>query len=149
MLIFAKEDLLFKMLILKQTKLVRSLIMLLLLINGLGALSAGYGFIKEPNGSLVGIDRSVLLHSPFNDFLIPGIILFIFNGLYSIFVLWQVAKKTPIAGYSLLTQGLISCGWIIIQVMMLRTLNILHFVFGVIGIVFLFYGYQYIKQKLR
>lgn len=152
MLIFTKEDLLFDKFNskeLKQTKLFRSLIILLLFVNGLGALFAGYGFILEPNGSFIGLDKSILIHSPFHDFLIPGISLLIFNGLSSLYVLWQFAKKTSIANCSLFIQGLLSCGWITIQVIMLRSFNFLHVIFGIIGLAFLISGYQLIKRKLR
>ena len=48
----------------------------------IGALPVGYLFITKPDGSAVGLNVEMLANSPFSDFLIPGIALFIFNGIF-------------------------------------------------------------------
>lgn len=48
---------------------------------GLGGAMGGAMFIIEPDGSLLGMDISWLANSPFNSFVIPGLILFLFNGV--------------------------------------------------------------------
>jgi hypothetical protein len=48
----------------------------------IGALPVGYLFIIHPDGSALGMDIKMLANSPFSDFLIPGIALFLFNGIY-------------------------------------------------------------------
>lgn len=106
---------------------------ILLIINGIGALSAGIGFIRHPDGSAVGIDISVLKYSPFSNFLIPGILLFIFNGLCSLIALFLVYSGNRNAGLSVLVQGVILLIWIIVQVIMLQTINPLHLIFFLIG----------------
>lgn len=122
-------------------------ILLLLLVNGLSAVISGLLFIKAPDGSLMRISTAVLAFSPFDNFLIPGIILLIFNGILSLFVLWQVAGRKQAAGYWLVLQGLLSTGWILVQVILLRSFQLLHFIFGMTGLLFLLAGMQYLKYR--
>ena len=49
------------------------------------ALIAGGLMILEPQGSLLQITPAYLSKSPFESFLFPGIILFMFNGLFPLF----------------------------------------------------------------
>ncbi|SDM68648.1 hypothetical protein [Siphonobacter aquaeclarae] len=109
----------------------------LLAINGLGALPAGYSFMVHPDGHALGMDTGMLRYSPFRDFLIPGMLLFVFNGCFSVATLWLLLKKHANAPRFVAFQGAILVIWILTQVVMLRTLNILHVVFGTIGLVLL------------
>lgn len=51
-------------------------LIILLFIQGVMALLGGYKLIKDPSGSLIGMPITMLAHSPFSNFLIPGIVLF-------------------------------------------------------------------------
>jgi hypothetical protein len=66
----------------------------LLLFLGLSALGGGVLLIISPSGKLLGgLPLSILDHSPFNDFLIPGIILFLVLGLSPCLLAWALIKK--------------------------------------------------------
>ena len=67
-------------LIQRETRPRRSLGILQLFI-ALGALGGGWGLITAPDGSNLGMPLSMLEHSPFPDFLIPGWILLTVLGL--------------------------------------------------------------------
>ncbi|MDB5205473.1 MAG: hypothetical protein JWR72_548 [Flavisolibacter sp.] len=54
-------------------------------MTAVNALAAGYCFMVEPSGEGLGIKTDHLKHSPFTSFFIPGIVLFIANGVLSIF----------------------------------------------------------------
>ncbi len=58
-----------------------SFLIFLLAILGAGAIFGGIVFIISPSGKLFGMPVSILQYSPFNNFLIPGIILFSVLGL--------------------------------------------------------------------
>jgi ABC-type proline/glycine betaine transport system permease subunit len=60
---------------------------LLLLFNAIGALFGGWNLITHPDGSSLQMSLDFLKKTPFHTYLIPGIILFVANGLFSIFVL--------------------------------------------------------------
>jgi hypothetical protein len=59
---------------------------ILLLLNGVSALAAGYAFMADPSGKTLGMTTAYLRHSPFNNFFIPGIALFLIIGLMSVII---------------------------------------------------------------
>ncbi|MED4052848.1 hypothetical protein P4654_01570 [Niallia taxi] len=56
-----------------------------LLLVGISAVATGIGLVFQPNGSTLGMSVELLAESPFQSFLIPGILLFIIIGLASFF----------------------------------------------------------------
>lgn len=64
-----------------KTKIPRTILLILLAFLGIGALGGGSVFIISPSGNLFGMPLSLLEKSPFTDFFIPGVILFIVLGL--------------------------------------------------------------------
>lgn len=102
------------------------------LFLSLGALTGGFLMIINPNGSLLGMNPAWLQHSPFTNYLIPGLILFTFNGLFPLLVIiglvlkpnWHWANAFNIYPdrhwgwtYSLYS-GIIIITWITVQIMM-------------------------------
>jgi hypothetical protein len=110
----------------------------LLLLNAAGALPAGILFMIDPSGVLMGTPIDMLKNSPFTTFLIPGIILFIANGLFSLIALFFLLRKQwPI--FTTL-QGVILIGWLAIQVYMIQTISPLHVVMAVVGVLLVVSG---------
>lgn len=114
--------------------------LLLLLLNGIGAFIGGIPMILHPDGSANGIPVSYLEHSPFNDYLIPGIVLVIANGVFSILVSVGLLLNVRHHAWWVIGQGIVLTGWIEIQMIMLREVNFLHIAFGTIGIALVFLG---------
>ena len=71
----------------------RNILLILLSFLGLGAIFGGGVFIISPSGKLLGMPLSFLDHSPFEDFLIPGIILFFVLGIAPVAVASALIKK--------------------------------------------------------
>lgn len=72
----------------------RNLFIFLLLFLGLGAIGGGALLIISPSGKLLGgLPLSILDHSPLNDFLIPGVILFFVLGLSPCLLAGALIKK--------------------------------------------------------
>jgi hypothetical protein len=113
----------------------------LLLFNGIGAIYGGLHLLLHPDGSSLGISTDWLKHSPFDSFFIPGLVLFLVNGLFDFFVLWQMVSNKPESGLYVLAQGTVLCGWILIQILMLQTVYFLHYTLGGIGLALVFLGY--------
>ncbi|MBK7429478.1 MAG: hypothetical protein IPI62_00670 [Bacteroidetes bacterium] len=112
----------------------------LLLFNGIGAIYGGGNLIMHPDGSSLGITTEWLKYSPFDNFLIPGIILFVVNGLLSLFVLIAVITNSRFRGKLIFAEGVLLCGWILIQMIMLREVNFLHITLGSVGILLVIIG---------
>jgi hypothetical protein len=121
----------------------KALIIFLLLFNGIGAIYGGSNLILHPDGSSLGITTIWLQNSPFDNFLIPGIVLFVVNGLFSFFVLISVLFNSPMSRFLILTQGVLLIGWIVIQMIMLREVNFLHVTMGSVGVLLLVFGFFY------
>lgn len=69
------------------------LLILLQVLLALGALLGGGAFLLAPDGHLIKMPISHLKNAPFSDFLIPGLFLFTFLGIYPIAVaysLWRL-----------------------------------------------------------
>ena len=115
----------------------------------MGALAGGGGLINDPSGKGNNISLDWLKHTPFKDYFVPGLILFTCNGLFGIVVLWMIfreAKKYPLF---IFLQGILLNGWIVIQIILLHTINFLQITFGGIGIVLIILGVLQMKQSKR
>lgn len=102
----------------------------LLFFNGAGALYGGASLMFHPDGSGLRLSPALLLHTPFPDYMIPGFILFTVNGLFSITAL--LLGATRYRGYEryVTAQGILLAGWLAVQILMIRTLDIMHLVMG-------------------
>jgi len=90
----------------------------LLAFVGINALVAAYGFIGDPDGSSVGIPQEWLEDSPFEDYLIPGIVLAAMGVLSLAAAFLQLRRHQ----YAWLVAGAAGVGfviWIIVQSIMM------------------------------
>ncbi len=120
----------------------------LLLINGVGAIYGGWHLMNHPDGSSLQMPVYVLQYSPFTDYFIPGLILFVANGLFSFFVLIALLFKIPKHPWLVMIQGAILTGWIVVQCLMLQSIHTLHVIFGSIGAVLMICGWMINSHKV-
>ena len=73
------------------------MLVFLLAFLGLGAIAGGGALIISPSGELIGMPLSMLGHSPFKNFLLPGLILFIVLGISPILLIIALLKKSESA----------------------------------------------------
>jgi menaquinone-dependent protoporphyrinogen oxidase len=109
---------------------------ILCLFVGLTALAGGASLIARPDGSILHLSTTTLAHAPFDNFLIPGVLLF---GLGLVntgagagaLALWRGPRPlASLAGGALFV-------WIVAQMIMLRTINPLQLAFLTIAIAIL------------
>jgi hypothetical protein len=121
----------------------------LLLFNGLGAFYGGISFIIDPTGALLQMSDSFLENSPFDSYLIPGIVLLCVNGIYNFITLYIFLIKKSNAYLFLEIQGILLTGWIIVQMLLLQLFYpLFHIPFLFIGIYFILYSLSQKKQYL-
>jgi len=104
------------------------------LFVGIGAIGGGLMAILNPQGP-GGMPADALKNSPFNNYFIPGIILFTVIGLGSIFSSVIIYFRSKFTGYisSIFSWALVI--WIVVQCIMLNAIASLHVIFFIIGLV--------------
>lgn len=126
--------------------LTKGVLIVLNVLISIGALAGGV-LALSPDARLgVGISESMLVNSPFSTFLFPGLFLIIIIGLGNLLTAWSSFTKQAEAACYQCLMGLIQCLWIISQCIMLLTINPLHFIFFIFGIVQLIGGSRLTKQ---
>ena len=108
------------------------LLCLLHLVLGISAFAGGGSLMLAPNGSLVGMKPDWLIHTPFANYFIPGLLLFLLNGIFPLLIIfglifkpdWKIYDQFNIYKdkhgawtYSLFS-GIIILIWIIMQQLM-------------------------------
>ncbi len=128
----------------------RYLLIFLLFFNALGAYYGSYMFISDPTGGAIQMPLDKLQGTPFNDYLIPGIILLLVNGIFPTIagiglILRQPMKpilgiyffKKQLWAWSLaLLSGMGLMIWIAVQIAMINhgaPMDILQIIYGVLG----------------
>jgi hypothetical protein len=109
------------------------------LFNGGSGLLGGIMLMRDPSGQFLQMDQAMLSTTPFANFLIPGIVLFIFVGLGNIvgFVLTLLKKGRP--GLIGLLFGAVLMIWIVVQVVLIgyqSFLQPLYFLTGLLQAIF-------------
>jgi len=121
-------------------KLFKIVAILFLLFNGINALVGGFLMMSDPTGGKMQLPLSYLDHSPFQNFFIPGLVLFIANGLLSVAVLVAVFLRFRLYPQWIMLQGSVLLGWIVIQVIMVQHVFFLHYLMGGIGLLLIIVG---------
>ena len=131
-------------------KRIYRILLILHIVVGIGALFGGMLAILNPGGlEEMELSTEILRYSPFNTFLIPGLILFIVIGLGNLSGAATMLLKSKHQGYisSVFSWALVI--WIAVQCIMLREIVFLHILFFVIGLVqAALSAYILLKQRL-
>jgi hypothetical protein len=122
-------------------KLVRAVAIATLAFLGITSLVGAVPLIIDPAGKMLSMPLSLLEHSPFRSFLIPGIILLSSNCLLSFWVLAKALRNMPRYGYWIALQGFVLTGWITVQIVMIRTVIWAHYVYLAVAAILVFCGW--------
>jgi hypothetical protein len=115
----------------------------------LSALAGGYGLMNDPTGKALQMDRTILANSPFDDFLIPGLVLFIVNGIGN--AAGSVLSMTKFKHAASLAAlfGLILMIWIISQVSWIGYQSFLQPLYFTSGLAQFLAAYFFIRQRKK
>lgn len=103
------------------------------LLVAIGAIPAGYLLIANPDGSGLGMTPEILSGSPFKNFLIPGLFLFIVNGLFSLTSSILTFFKFRYAWFTGIFLGSALAIWVIVQVYSIGLTHFLQPAYFIIG----------------
>jgi hypothetical protein len=129
-------------------QLARKIAIVVLWFLGVSALVGAVPLILFPHGEPWGfMSQSLLQHSPFHSYLIPGIILFVTNGVLSLVVLYAISRQW--AGYAwwVAFQGCVAAGWIVVEVIMLRVVNWAHCLYFAAGLALIVSGLALTREQ--
>ncbi|WIV10648.1 hypothetical protein [Proteiniborus sp. MB09-C3] len=107
----------------------------LLCTVGIGALFGGMMAIIDPYGTLYGAPIEILKRGPFTNFLIPGLFLFFVIGIGHLVAFIFVRNKLKYHVYISGGLGCILMAWIAIQCYVLQSIQYLHIIFFLIGLI--------------
>ena len=102
----------------KHYKRARTTSLVLLFFLGLSALPAALFIIVDPSGIKMGLPSEMLDQTPFSNFLFPGIILGVFNGILSLIFAILVIKKHRLQSWMVMLQGSVLMIWLTTEVIM-------------------------------
>lgn len=108
------------------------MLIICLALLALGALPAGWSLITQPDGRGIGLPLEWLDRSPFQNFVIPGLFLFLLFGMGSLVVIYGLLARPRWAWtesltrrfnmhWSLMAAALIGFGqmiWIVVELLM-------------------------------
>lgn len=112
----------------------------LLAFIGMGAVAAGVGLILNPDGSGLGMKVELLAESPFRNFLIPGISLFLINGIGSFLGAALAFKRHIFSGIVTIILGAAMIIWISAQVYWVGWINWMQTFYFLLGIIEIILG---------
>lgn len=99
-----------------------------------GAFRSGTLFMLQPDGSGLGLSTDILAQTPFTDFFIPGLLLFIFNGLFNAFAAFTSFRLWKVAPWLGLILGGFLLAWISAQLLMMGPSTLLQPIFLVVSL---------------
>lgn len=124
------------------------LLYVLQLFLGVGAIGGGVSLLVDPSGELMGMPASGLARSPFDSFVIPGLLLLVVFGLFPLAVLYGLHKQPQWSwGYKLtpfkelhvswsfsLYIGFGQIIWIMVQTYMWNSVSVIHVIYMSLGL---------------
>jgi hypothetical protein len=94
-------------------------------------MAGGSAAILSPLAPM-GVPVEILQNGPFTDFLIPGLFLFLFLGVFNVICGFVSLKNKKLTHFISFFMGVVLCLWIVIQCLILMDVGALHIIFFLI-----------------
>jgi peptidoglycan/LPS O-acetylase OafA/YrhL len=95
------------------------LLMACVLFQGVSGIAGGIGLVADPTGENLGIPQAWLQGSPFTDYMIPGLVLFVVLGVFPLVVLYGLWRRQYWGWIGALIVGLALLIWIGVEVLVI------------------------------
>ena len=82
----------------------------------LGALAGGLALILGPRGEVIPLQVSSLAGSPFDSYLVPGLILFGVLGFGPLLAAAMTLRRHPLAPLAAVVTGVALLGWLAVEI---------------------------------
>ncbi len=131
----------------------------------IGAIWGGLSLVMDPSGVGIGFPPEILEQleqSPFSNFLVPGLFLFLFLGIFPMITTYGLITKRDLKWVKKLNPyknrhwswtfsyhiGLLLILWIDMQLLFGIGFGILHFVYSVLGVLIVFVAHLSSTKKV-
>ncbi|MBN8220152.1 MAG: hypothetical protein J0L53_04475 [Spirochaetes bacterium] len=118
-------------------KVIRSLMLVLLFLNGVAALIGGILLMTDTSGASLGLQPAFLAKSPFRDYFFPGLILFVGSGAGSLVAAVALVFSLRFWRALVVIEGLNLTIWILVQMAMLTVIDTMQFIMLGVGVLLL------------
>ena len=108
-----------------------------------GAFISGAMLIIDPSGTTMGLAKDLLFNSPFQNYLIPGLLLFFVIGGSQALSAYALIKGKAYMKESLLFAGLSLLMWIVVQLFLLGYVFFLQAIILCVSIFELVYAFKF------
>ncbi len=125
--------------ILKSKSIGFYLLIALLFFQGISGLLGGASLVVDPTGEILSMPMSLLDESPFDSYLIPGMILLLVLGVFPLVVLYGLTQRKAWAWKGAILVSLALIIWIGVEITMIEYHSEppLQLIYGSVGIVLL------------
>jgi hypothetical protein len=113
---------------------------------GFTAFISGFIMICKPDGHYLGLSTTLLKHTPFKSFFLPGVLLAMLIGgvnLLAVFLLLTDSNSAYIFAFA---AGILLFGWIIVQMLLIKSFHSLQDLYLLIGFLIIIISYQFIGK---
>jgi len=115
--------------------------------TAMGAIPAGILYLMDTSGESMGTSVEMLSGSPLKSYLLPGLFLFLINGVSNLTGAYLSFTRRKYAGYAGLILGILLSLWIIIQLAWISLTSFLQPLFLIIGLVNIYLGFKILKTN--
>lgn len=103
---------------------------------------SGLLMIYQPDGSILQLSPSLLVETPFKNFLVPGILLTVVVGGINMFAVFYNMQRHPGRYNWAMAGGFMTSCWILVQLMLINAVHWLQFVYLATGVLIILIAYQ-------
>jgi len=130
------------------TKTWRLWALILMFFLGISALFGSYYLITDPTGESLQMPSGFLISTPFDNYLIPGILLLIINGIPALLIAFLTLFKVKYYAYLIVIQGIILLIWLTTELIININLfyPLTHITYYLIGSALIFLGLKLRKS---
>ena len=115
------------------------------LFNGLSGIFGGFMLVNDPSGKSLDMNILWLESTPFNNYLIPGIVLLAFNGIGNMAGFTLTAIRNKNAGQVAVLFGIFMIIWIIAQLLWIGYMSFLQPLYFLTGLIQLLLGIAWLR----
>lgn len=120
----------------------KTLLFLLLAFITVTSILSGLLMMSKPDGSILYLSLTILEGTPFKSFMVPGILLAIVVGGVSLVAVFLNIDRHPGRYNWAMASGIVTCAWIILQMLMISSIHWMHFAYLIAGGLIILASYQ-------